>query len=122
MRAIARDLAESLSTYAHTTYIRRTVIGHFSLNMSVPFDSLERELSPDTIIGISSALSGYKSITVSAEKEVLLSLGKDIHLRELSEKYTQPSEVVLIYSENGNFLAVTKECGNGMYHPVRVFA
>lgn len=41
VRALARDLAEKLSTYGHITALRREAVGHFSLDRAISLEILE---------------------------------------------------------------------------------
>jgi tRNA pseudouridine55 synthase len=56
VRALARDLGESLGTGGHCTAIRRTAVGPFILEMAKPLNALPTELSQHDLLSIDNAI------------------------------------------------------------------
>ena len=85
VRSLARDLANSLGTYGHITFLKRTKVGLFSINNSILLDDLlkiSQTLSEFNCFHSSvSMLDDILAYEIESEEELAnLSLGRPIYI------------------------------------------
>lgn len=124
VRALARDLGETLGCFAHVAALRRTAVGPFDLDRAITLDALERlvleDSLPQALISVATALAGIPALAVTEPQALRLKSGQPIRIvpRMLGEsaidgatiKVTQAGELVALARLEGAELS-----------PVRVF-
>jgi tRNA pseudouridine55 synthase len=117
VRAVIRDVAALLQTYAHATAIRRTGIGSLSVEMAVVFDLLDSESINKHLLLPKVLLAEHASIIVDKEQCLKMIHGIDLDLpKDFSDKDT-----VVAYTETGTIVAVLLKKEDGLFHPNKVF-
>jgi tRNA pseudouridine55 synthase len=85
VRALARDLAIKLGTYAHVTVLRRTRVGSFTLDKSVTLERLEalntQGTPHDALLDLSAALAGIPFLNLAPGEAQQLRNGAGILIR-----------------------------------------
>ena len=107
VRSFARDLAESLGTYGHVTFLKRTKVGLFSLKNSILLDDLLKisQTLPEFNCFHSSVsmLDDILAYEIESEEEFTdLSLGKPIYIN--LNKLAKPR----LSSFDNNFVFLSK--------------
>ncbi|MCS4489129.1 tRNA pseudouridine(55) synthase TruB [Corynebacterium sp. ES2775-CONJ] len=75
IRSLARDLGEALGIGGHLIYLRRTVLGHFSLEDAQTLEELEK--APQLSMSLDQALPHcYPVLDITADQARDLSMGK----------------------------------------------
>ena len=115
VRALVRDIAQSLGTVAYAAFIRRLAIGPFSVEGALAFDRIGPGMEKPKVMPVATALASVPSVVVDQGKCDLLSHGKDIELSSAA------GETAIAYTETGGVAAVLKRNENGMFHPEKVF-
>lgn len=68
IRAIGRDLAESLGTKGVMESLVRTAVGPFTLARSIPLDAITPETARDALLSCAAAVSHLGSVTLAGEQ------------------------------------------------------
>ena len=79
VRSVAHDLGTNLGCGAHLVRLRRTGSGEFSLQQSMPlaaFNEATIEALTTRLVSLNQALTEYPALTVDAETETAIALGK----------------------------------------------
>lgn len=113
IRSLAVDIAKALGSLGHAAEIRRLSTGIFSLDDAIDLCTLaesgaERVISADTIF------SRLPNISVTAETAARIARGMDFEAES-------DSELLFIFSETRELIAVSRLKARGLYHPERVF-
>ncbi|MGV8847045.1 tRNA pseudouridine(55) synthase TruB [Tessaracoccus sp.] len=110
IRAIARDLGDSLSVGGHLTALRRTRIGGYDLTQSVVLD----EDAPQLMDMAEAARRSFPCVDVTAEEAVDILIGRRL-------ERSVPAEVTGMISPEGDLLALYRPDEEGC-RPVAVLA
>ena len=88
IRSFARELGEAMGCGAHVAFLRRTAIGHFSLDdrycISVGSDTPSTENIISSVKPISSVIKGFTSYRLTADQELSVKNGKKLPLDRLN--------------------------------------
>lgn len=118
IRALARDLGETLGTGAYLASLTRTAIGPHTLCTAVGLSALERggrERAQGAIMGIRQALSHLPSIQATDDQAVALRQGRSLKL------YPAPSHApALALDSQDEVIAILVPENDGMWHPTKV--
>ena len=112
VRSLVQDIAHTLGTFAHASFIRRLAIGSFSVDNAIDMESV-KDLR-EHIMPVKEALSSLPSVTVSVTQCETLEKGRSI-------KLDMADETVIAYTQNDDVAAVLKKSDEGLYHPEKVF-
>jgi len=105
VRALARDLGESLGTGAHLAALRRTRSGAFDLSQAVPGDDLSG--APEKLLPLSALLLEWPAARVGAEGRLRVRNGRELGREEVLEGFPEaPVERVRILDESGTLVAL----------------
>lgn len=116
IRAIARDVGESLGVGAHLTQLRRTHIGSFSVDDAVAIDRLDvREEALRAMIDPAAAVAHLPRIEVEHEELTSIRNG-----RSLTRDEQLPAGPLAMLSATGELIAIG-EAGDGRVQPRKVF-
>jgi tRNA pseudouridine55 synthase len=117
IRALARDLGESLGCGALIGTLRRTSVGCFTTDQAVALDSDSAEVHA-RLLPLSSAVYGIPRTTLGAEYLVRIRQGKMVSLpAHLDPAGTE----VAVFDESGNLAAVAETRDGGLLQPIKVF-
>lgn len=114
IRALARDLGESLGTGAHLTSLRRTRVGSVSVQGALPGDFSE-PVPASAWISPLEALAPLPRVPVDAETERRLAHGQRV-------PYAAPGEGGRVAAHRGDRLVAVCRRSEGVLHPETVFA
>jgi tRNA pseudouridine55 synthase len=123
IRALARDLGESLGLGGHLKALRRTASGGFGLTGAAVWGDLdkERRLSlADRLLPLSSLLSELPAVSVGPEGAQALRHGRALDRRKTISGFPQgdqPPERVRILAADGSLLALAVPKGFGPSTP-----
>ena len=119
VRALGRDLAETLGTYGHLTVLRRTKVGKFTLESAISLEKLEdlshKEATCTALVPIGSALDDIPGLTLNASDAQILRAGGSLIVRpdqmDLLEApiimaQHQGTPVALVKAKAGSFVVV----------------
>lgn len=105
VRAMARDLGESLGVGAHLTVLRRTAVGGFRTERALPGSELQGGVTPERVaqfwIPPAEALAHLDAVDVSADDARQLAMGQ-----WLETEATVPEGVPIAVREGGRLIAV----------------
>jgi len=105
VRALARDLGESLGTGGHLTALRRTRSGAFDLSQAVPGDDLS--LARERLLALESLLLDVPGVTVGAEGRLRVRHGRELGREHVVAGFPgTPVERVRVLDESGALLAL----------------
>ena len=127
VRSFARDLARSLGTFAHITFLKRTKVGLFSINNSILLDDLlkiSQTLQEINCFHSSvSMLDDILAYEIESEEEVEnLSLGKSIYINldKLAKlQLSLDNNNLLFLSKNEKVISYGKLDGN-LFKPKKI--
>lgn len=103
VRAFGRDVAEYLGTVGHVQHIRRTKIGHLSIDAAIPLASFDRmKDNPDQdragrILALESVLDGIPALDLTSVAVQRLSLGQRCTLDCLTQAPGDEAELYLLF-------------------------
>lgn len=122
VRALARDLAESLGTYGHLTALRRTKVGCFDLNRSISLEKLE-ELGHNgaaltALLSIGSALDDIPGLTLNEGEAQRLRAGLTLPVGPQHVNLTDRPVILATYQDVPVALVEIRE---GAFRVVRGF-
>jgi tRNA pseudouridine55 synthase len=116
VRSLARDIALRLGTFGHASSIRRTGVGPFTIERSIPFSAMAAS-GASSIISIRDAFSGFPAIQASEIQKKALSYGQSITI----DSAPATDLPVLIFNDKDELLALVEKAGQDTYKPLRVF-
>ena len=127
VRSFARDLARSLGTFAHITFLKRTKVGLFSINNSILLDDLlkiSQTLQEINCFHSSvSMLDDILAYEIESEEELAnLSLGKSIYINldKLAKlQLSLDNNNLLFLSKNEKVISYGKLDGN-LFKPKKI--
>ncbi len=127
VRSFARDLARSLGTFAHITFLKRTKVGLFSINNSILLDDLlkiSQTLQEINCFHSSvSMLDDILAYEIESEEELAnLSLGKSIYINldKLAKlQLSLDNNNLLFLSKNEKIISYGKLDGN-LFKPKKI--
>jgi len=128
IRSLARDLAAALDTCGHVTVLRRTRVGPFTLDKSIPLDALaislaetgqtcDRDAVSEALLPLSTALDDIPGLAVEEQEAIDLRHGRAI---DHSFPDITPSSDWVLALEAGREVALC-EARDGKLFPKRVF-
>jgi tRNA pseudouridine55 synthase len=124
VRSLARDMGEALGCYGPVCALRRTRVGAFFEENSVPLEEIEAmaAANPDVlplqvIAPVESALGGLPYFTVGPQDAAQLRRGRSIIVRGRDA----PVDGGMVYAMCGGALVAVGELANGELQPLRVF-
>jgi tRNA pseudouridine55 synthase len=112
VRSLANDIAHSLCTLAHASFIRRLAIGPFTVDKAILIESV-KDLR-EHIMPVKQAFSSLPSVTVNETQSETLVKGRNI-------KLDMADETVIAYTIRDEVAAVLKKNDEGLFHPEKVF-
>ena len=120
IRALARDLGESLGTGAYLGALTRTASGPFRIAIARPLDELRTALTEgrveEVLLPMDTGMDSYPSLTLSDEEVVSLARGQ-----ELRRSREAPDEgLVRIRDQSGRLVAIAR-AERGQIKPEKVF-
>lgn len=110
IRSMAHDLGIDLGCGAYLSQLRRTKIGHFSIDQAVPLETLVREpdLLPAHLLTLTEALSHLPKITINPNIEEEILHGRPFTTQDILEfdGLLSPDQPALVLSPSGRALSV----------------
>jgi len=128
VRAIVRDLAETLGACGHVSQLRRTRVGPFGEDRAITLENLEdlshKAALPEVLLPVETALDDIPALAVTAEDAFRLAQGRPIVLvprqvETLKARLSGGSR--LVSAMDGTRLVALAEMRAGRLNPVRVF-
>ena len=112
VRSVAHDLGNNLGCGAHLVRLRRTASGEFSLEQSISlsdFVQANTDVLKDRLISLSRVLTEYPALTVDAETQIAIALGRTFRCTE-PEPQPQPPYSLLcrVLSSEGRLIALAE--------------
>jgi tRNA pseudouridine55 synthase len=121
IRALARDLGETLGTGAHLQNLVRVASGAFTLDDAISLSTVEESFAngwwPHVLHPLDEALLHFEAVVVDPETEVKIRQGQQV-------KGLEPLEgpFCRAYSSSGRFIALLRyEEGSKLWQPRKVF-
>jgi tRNA pseudouridine55 synthase len=115
IRAIARDLGETLGTGGYLTELRRTSVGRHDIAHAVPLDALDdAERVQRAALTPLQALAHMETVTITADESRAIRFGQRI------PRAGQPAEIVQLIHD-GHLVAIARAEGD-RWKPHKVFA
>ena len=127
VRSLARDLACSLGTFGHISYLNRTKVGLFSDNLSILLDDLlkirQTDFEFNCLNSSMSMLDDILAYEIEDERDFTdLSLGKSIKI-DKTKLIKPPLDLdknkIIFLSKNGNVISFGKLNGN-LFKPNKI--
>ena len=120
IRALARDLGESLGSGAYLGALTRTASGPFLIDAARPLDELRATLSDgrvdEVLLPMDTGLDMYPSLTLTDEDVANLARGQNVRRPQEA-----PSEgLVRVRDQNGRLVAIARS-DRGQIKPEKVF-
>ncbi|MGV6852366.1 MAG: tRNA pseudouridine(55) synthase TruB [bacterium] len=117
IRTLAEDIAKSMGTCAHLSFLRRTAVSPFTQDM-ISLETLE-EIDDserwDHLLGTDQALDHMSSYQANKQQSIDL-----LHGRAISPEPIPSSEEVRLYNEHNQFIGIAALAQNGQLHPKRI--
>lgn len=129
IRALVRDMAYYLDTYAYTTSMRRVRVGRFGLDVAYPISTPSRDIRP---IAYARIFAGFPGVVLSSRQVRMVRQGRDIALsaaqrhpggvRSGTDMAVHAGEDVPVcaYDEHNTLIAMMQRSAAGVLHPHRV--
>ncbi|MEU3332375.1 tRNA pseudouridine(55) synthase TruB [Glutamicibacter creatinolyticus] len=108
IRALARDVGESLNVGGHLTVLRRTEVGPYKISQTKRLAELAEEFEMLPLDEAAAAL--FPNRTVSVDEAVELSFGRTIAASSSVMDVTK-DEIVAAFAPNGTLVALLKDQG-----------
>jgi tRNA pseudouridine55 synthase len=102
VRALARDLGESLGVGAHLTALRRTRSGGFGLEDAVPLDALDA----DRVIPIDALFPEWPAVRLDARAVDAVGHGRDVTAAMTGDAWPADARYVRMLDEAGGLVAI----------------
>ncbi|QDT67834.1 tRNA pseudouridine synthase B [Planctomycetes bacterium MalM25] len=116
IRALGRDLAESLGTGAVMSALERTEIGAFRVEEGVDTQALDEESLLTTLLPAGLAVGGLARFDVTDEEVEELRNG-----RFLTRADAPAGDELAVFDPTGHLVALMKPRGGGRFQPTRLF-
>jgi tRNA pseudouridine55 synthase len=127
IRSLAHDLGQALGVGAHLSALRRTRVGHFTLDQAVPLDDLEARLREgrwqEVAVAPADAVTALPLVQLTASDAARL--GHGLAVPALHHEQPAPGTLARAYDPAGRFLAVVRfvaHAGAPVWRPEKVFA
>ncbi len=126
MRALARDLAESLGTYGHIRDLRRLRVGPFDIARSISLDSLSALMHNPAALEhlwpVETALDGIPALALRGPEAMSLRNGQGVPVyRSVDrDRFGDLHEGDLVYATDGVSPVAIARIEDGAIRPVRV--
>ena len=114
IRAIARDMGESIGSKAHLCQLERTAVGDFAITDAVTTDALQQMSIADCILPLEHAVYGWHHIHADAPTIRRIRQGQAIPAA------THLATRAAVVNEQGKLVAVVM-ARDGLWHPHKVF-
>jgi tRNA pseudouridine55 synthase len=119
IRALARDLGETLGSGAYLAALTRTASGPFTLDQARPLDEVRAALTEDRaldlLLPMDTGLDSYPRVTMGAHDVASLARGQ--HVRRNGDGV---EGLVRVLDETGRLVAIAR-AGGGVVKPEKVF-
>jgi tRNA pseudouridine55 synthase len=116
VRSLAHELGAKLKTGAHLGSLRRTRVGEFDVAESITFDELERRIHDNQVesalVHPRRVLSTMPAVTANEEQVAYIRHGRAVNLLELSS-----SELVRVYANQRELVAICRRIAGTLFHP-----
>ena len=116
VRSLAHELGVKLGTGAHLASLRRTKVGEFDISEAISFDELERRSQINNIEEIlihpRRVLQSIPAVTATEEQVAYIRHGRAVNLLELST-----SEMVRVYANQTDLVAICRRIAGTLFHP-----
>lgn len=125
VRALARDLGETLGCFAHVAELRRLAVGPFTVEQAVTLDALKQlvlhDTLPQVLIPVATALAGIPALAVTEPQAHRMRSGQPIRVPPalLPDQATEGSTVRVM---RGDKLVALARLEGAELAPLRVFA
>lgn len=117
IRALARDLGESLGVRGHLSALRRLRSGAFGLEQAVPADHLDASSMP-MVIPLSRLLEAMPAVRVGTEGREAVRHGRGLGRALVASGFPEsPFDRVRVLDESGRLLALAVPRGFGVATP-----
>ncbi len=126
MRALARDLAESLGTVGHILDLRRLRVGPFAQERAISLDSLaalmHNPAALEHLRPVETALDGIPALALSSPEAMTLRNGQGVPVFRASDRdrFGHLREGDTVYAMEGGTPVAIARIDGGAIHPVRV--
>ena len=117
VRALVRDIAAQLSTYAYASYISRTAAGSFTLKDAVALSEINEDTAMHHIVSIKKMFASITSVVIDEQQQQMISHGTSLQVSCSCVEH----EPVLAYNQEDVLIAVLKKNNDGIFHPDKVF-
>ncbi|MFZ0546868.1 MAG: tRNA pseudouridine(55) synthase TruB [Candidatus Promineifilaceae bacterium] len=105
IRSLAHDLGQRLGCGGHITALRRTAVGHFSVEEAISLESLTAENWLEHLQPADTAVAHLPAITFSTEETAALQQGQRV-AREGDASDSSSDTLARAYDENGLFIGI----------------
>ncbi len=124
VRALARDLGETLGCYAHVAELRRLAVGPFALEHAVSLSALEQIVRDDTLpqvlTPVATALAGIPALAVTEPQALRMRSGHAIRISPALLPETADEGGTVRVMQGGELVALARLEGAEL-SPLRVF-
>ncbi len=126
VRALVRDLAQTLGTFGHISRLRRTQCGPFSEKSSISLEKLEalghKAAASECLLPVGTVLDDIPALALTSEEARRITHGQSISLWPVVKRNANPGleQGMTVQAVCGETLIAVAEVGNGMVRPVRV--
>ena len=124
IRAIARDLGESLGSGAHLAALTRTASGPFSIDQAHSLDRARDVLASgkaaELLLPPDVGLEAYPRLELSVDELATLAKGQPVRHRGSSQLSSGPSGLLRVVDADGRLAAMARYDA-GKLHPEKVF-
>lgn len=115
IRALARDLGETLGCGAYLSGLRRTAVGPFVPEVAIPLDA-DAETAAKKLLPLTAAIAHLPRITASGEDA-----WKIAHGQTLRSNSTIVADEIAIFNQSDRLVAIAAVQGD-VLKPIRVFS
>lgn len=124
VRALARDLGQTLGCGAHLQSLTRLASGHFTLEKAVTLDELTKGDWQQFTHPLDEALLDFVPMVVDAQAEKRIRHGQQIEALPLPDcRGVEKERFCRAYSQNGELIAILRhDPQTGLWQPKKVFA
>ncbi len=124
VRALARDLGETLGCHAHVAELRRLAVGPFELDHAISLSALEQivkdETLPQVLIPVATALAGIPALAVTEPQALRMRSGHTIRISPALLPETADEGGTVRVMQGGELVALARLEG-AQLSPLRVF-
>jgi tRNA pseudouridine55 synthase len=127
VRSLAHDLGERLGCYGHLEQLTRVQTGPFDIERALSIEAFEAAVEAgsweDLLQPVDIVLESWYAALLAEEHSRDVRQGRIVELQAVSKGFQElPSDTPCrAYSDTGDFLAVLKYAGSGLWKPEKVF-